>query len=140
MPHERPQACELRHTVRIVFSLSIELGGAYLLVVSPLLDLYEERAALLEDRRLLLPRLPATADELPALRHRVEQLRAAGVTEKSRWRVPVTLLRRLRCRAASRSSPPVLERQSAARKAFQWRLARAIAGSVCCSAGSMKPW
>jgi hypothetical protein len=62
--------------------LLVTLGGAYLLVVSPLLDLYEERAALLEDRRLLLPRLRATADELPALRDRVEQQRAAAGNRK----------------------------------------------------------
>jgi hypothetical protein len=62
--------------------LLVTLGGAYLLVVSPLLDLYEERATLLEDRRLLLPRLRATADELPALSDRGEQLRAAAGNRK----------------------------------------------------------
>lgn len=62
--------------------LLIVLGGTYLLVVSPLLDLYEESAALLEDRRLLLPRLRAAADELPALRERVEQLRNAAGSRK----------------------------------------------------------
>ncbi|HWO87406.1 MAG TPA: hypothetical protein VNN75_13080, partial [Stellaceae bacterium] len=58
------------------------LGGVYLLVVSPLLGLYAERAAVLEDRRMLVPRLRAAADELPALRARVEQLRAAAGTRK----------------------------------------------------------
>ncbi len=60
----------------------VALGGAYLLVVAPLLDLYAERAAVLENRRMLLPRLQAAADELPGLRARVEQLRAAAGTRK----------------------------------------------------------
>jgi hypothetical protein len=62
--------------------LLVALGGAYLLVVSPLRDLYEQRAALLEDRRLLLPRLRAVAEEPPALRERVEQLRSAAGSRK----------------------------------------------------------
>jgi hypothetical protein len=62
--------------------LLVTLGAAYLLAVSPLLDLYADRAALLEDRRLLLPRLRAAADELPALRERVEQLRNAAGSRK----------------------------------------------------------
>ena len=33
------------------------LAGVYLLVVAPLLDLYAERAAAVETRRMLLPRL-----------------------------------------------------------------------------------
>src|SRR5260370_35725737 len=51
-------------------------------VVSPLLGLYAERAAVLENRRMLVPRLRAAAEELPALRARVEQLRAAAGTRK----------------------------------------------------------
>ena len=62
--------------------LFVALGGVYLLVVSPLLGLYAERAAVLENRRMLAPRLRAAADELPALRARVEQLRAAAGTRK----------------------------------------------------------
>ena len=60
----------------------LALGGVYLLVVAPLFDLYAERAAVLENRRLLLPRLQAAAEELPSLRTRVEQLRTAAVTRK----------------------------------------------------------
>ena len=45
----------------------VALGAAYLLVVAPLLDLYAERAAVLENRRMLLPRLQAAADGSPAL-------------------------------------------------------------------------
>jgi general secretion pathway protein M len=60
----------------------VALGGVYLSVISPLLGLYAERAEVLENRRMLLPRLRATADELPALRARVEQLRAAAGTHK----------------------------------------------------------
>jgi hypothetical protein len=62
--------------------LFVALGGAYLVVASPLLSLYSERAALLENQRMLLPRLRAAADELPMLRARVEQLRSAAGTRK----------------------------------------------------------
>jgi hypothetical protein len=62
--------------------LLVTLGGVYLAVVSPLLGLYAERAAVLENRRMLVPRLRAAADELPTLRSRVEQLRAAAGTRK----------------------------------------------------------
>jgi general secretion pathway protein M len=62
--------------------LFVALGGVYLLVVSPLIGLYGERAAVLENRRMLVPRLRAAADELPALRARIEQLRAAAGTRK----------------------------------------------------------
>jgi len=60
----------------------LAVGGVYLLVAAPLTDLYAERAAVLENWRKLLPRLQAAADELPALRARVEQLRAAAGTRK----------------------------------------------------------
>ena len=62
--------------------LFVALGGVYFVAVSPLLGLYAERADVLEDRRMLVPRLRAAADELPALRARVEQLRAAAGTRK----------------------------------------------------------
>jgi general secretion pathway protein M len=62
--------------------LFVALGGVYLVVVSPLLDLYAERAARLEDRRMLLPRLRAAAGEPPGLRARVEQLRTTAGTRK----------------------------------------------------------
>ncbi len=62
--------------------LLIALGGVYLLVVSPLLDLYLQRATALENRQMLLPRLHAAADELPELRARIEQLRAGAGTRK----------------------------------------------------------
>jgi hypothetical protein len=62
--------------------LFVALGGLYLVVVSPLLGLYAERAAVLENRRMLVPRLRAAADELPTLRARAEQLRAAAGTRK----------------------------------------------------------
>jgi hypothetical protein len=60
----------------------VALGGVYLLVAAPLLDLYTERAAVLENRQMLLPRLKAAAEELPELRAHVEQLRAAAGTRK----------------------------------------------------------
>jgi general secretion pathway protein M len=62
--------------------LFVVLGGIYLVVVSPLRDLYVARAAVVENQRMLLPRLRATADEVPALRARVEQLRTAAGTRK----------------------------------------------------------
>ena len=62
--------------------LFVALGGVYFVAVSPLLGLYAERADVMENRRMLLPRLRAAADELPALRARVEQLRAAAGTRK----------------------------------------------------------
>ncbi len=60
----------------------IALGGAYLVVVAPVLDLYAGRQTALEDRRMVLPRLFAAADELPLLRARVAQLRAAASLRK----------------------------------------------------------
>ena len=62
--------------------LFVALGGVYFVAVSPLLGLYAERADLLENRRMLVPRLRAAADELPTLRDRVAQLRAAAGTRK----------------------------------------------------------
>jgi general secretion pathway protein M len=56
----------------------LALGSAYFLVVAPVADLYAERQASLEDRRMVLPRLLAAAAELPSLRARVAQLRAAA--------------------------------------------------------------
>jgi general secretion pathway protein M len=60
----------------------LALGGAYLLVVAPVADLYSERQARLEDRRMVLPRLLAAAAELPSLRARLAQLRAAASLQK----------------------------------------------------------
>jgi hypothetical protein len=62
--------------------LLIALGAVYFLIVSPLLELYAERAAVLENQRALAPRLHAAEDELPLLHARVEQLRAAAGTRK----------------------------------------------------------
>lgn len=58
--------------------LLVGLGSVYLLIVTPILDLYSQREALLEDRRMLAPRLTAAAKELPALRTQVAQLRTAA--------------------------------------------------------------
>jgi general secretion pathway protein M len=62
--------------------LLVALAGVYFLVAAPLLGFYAQRAVAIEDRRMLLPRLRAAADELPALRARVELLRAAAGTRK----------------------------------------------------------
>ncbi len=55
----------------------IALVGVYFLVVTPLVDLYAERQSVLANRRMLLPRLKAAAEELPGLRARATELRAA---------------------------------------------------------------
>jgi general secretion pathway protein M len=60
----------------------ITLGGLYFMAVAPLLDLYADRQQRLEDGRMLLPRLQATAAALPGLRARVAELRAAARTRK----------------------------------------------------------
>lgn len=58
------------------------LGGLYFIAVAPLLDFYAQRQQRLEDGRMLLPRLQATAVALPELRARVAELRAAARTRK----------------------------------------------------------
>ena len=60
----------------------VVLGGVYLLAVAPLLDLYAGRQAVVENRRMLVPRLRAAAEELPALRARVGELRATASGRK----------------------------------------------------------
>jgi general secretion pathway protein M len=62
--------------------LLVTLGGFYLLVAVPILDFYAARAAVIENRRMLVPRLKAAADELPGLRARVADLRATAGTHK----------------------------------------------------------
>jgi general secretion pathway protein M len=62
--------------------LVLVLGSLYFLAAAPLVELYRQRAARLDDGRLLLPRLEAVADGLPALRARVAELRAAARTRK----------------------------------------------------------
>ena len=56
--------------------LLVVLGAVYLVVAAPLIELYASREAGLENKRMLVPRLKAAADQLPALRARVTQLRA----------------------------------------------------------------
>ena len=60
----------------------LALSAAYLLVVAPVAGLYAERQSTLETRRMLLPRLKAAADELPELRARAAELRAAANARK----------------------------------------------------------
>src|SRR5207244_5935350 len=60
----------------------LALSAAYLLVVAPLGELYAERQAALENRRMLLPRLMSAADEVPGLRARAAELRAAAGTRE----------------------------------------------------------
>ena len=62
--------------------LLLALGVVYLVVAAPLLDLYAGRAAVLENRRMLVPRLKAAADELPELRASVAELRATAGARK----------------------------------------------------------
>jgi general secretion pathway protein M len=56
--------------------------GVYLVMVVPLVNYYAERQSVLENRRMLLPRLSAAAEELPALRARGSELRAAAGARK----------------------------------------------------------
>ena len=62
--------------------LLIALAAVYFLVVTPLMDLYAERHSVLENRRMLLPRLQVAAEELPGLRAKVSELRAAAGARK----------------------------------------------------------
>ena len=62
--------------------LCLALGGVYLLLVSPVLELYSQREATLADRRMLAPRLTAAAAELPGLRARLVELQATATTRK----------------------------------------------------------
>ena len=62
--------------------LLVVLGAVYLVVAAPLIELYAGRAALVEDKRMLVPRLKAAADELPELRARVAGLRATAGAAK----------------------------------------------------------
>lgn len=71
-----------RGRILAVTLVLVVLAGLYLVVAAPLLELYAERAAVLEKGQTLLPRLHAAADELPGLRAQVEQLRAAAGTRK----------------------------------------------------------
>jgi hypothetical protein len=58
--------------------LSVALAILCTLAVAPLLDLYAVRAASLEARRALVAKLNAIEGQLPALRKRVAELRAAA--------------------------------------------------------------
>ena len=60
--------------------LCLVLGGVYLLLVSPILDLCSQREATLADRRMLAPRLSVAAAELPELRARLAELQASATT------------------------------------------------------------
>lgn len=62
--------------------LLISLAGFYLLAIDPLLDFYAQRQAVLEQRRMLFPHLKAAAEELPGLRARASELRAAANNRK----------------------------------------------------------
>jgi general secretion pathway protein M len=58
------------------------LGGVYLLFVAPLIEFYADRAALMKTRELLLVKQHAAAADLPALRTRIAEIRAAGDSSK----------------------------------------------------------
>ena len=62
--------------------LLVVLGAVYLVVAAPLIELYSSRAAVLENRRMLVPRLKSAADELPDLRARIAELRATAGARK----------------------------------------------------------
>ena len=54
------------------------LAAVYVTVVAPLLQFYADRAVLIETRQSLQLKLDAVAAELPALRARIDELRAGG--------------------------------------------------------------
>ncbi|HUC12744.1 MAG TPA: type II secretion system protein GspM [Stellaceae bacterium] len=62
--------------------LFLVVGTVYFLAAAPLVDLYQQREAKIEDGRMLLPRLEAIARQLPALRSEVARLRAAARIRK----------------------------------------------------------
>lgn len=62
--------------------LFLVLVVLYFVAAAPLLDLYEQREAKIEDARMLLPRLEAVADRLPGLRAEIARLRATAHTRK----------------------------------------------------------
>jgi general secretion pathway protein M len=59
----------------------IAVASVYLVVV-PLVNFYAEHQSVLENRRMLLPRLRAAAEELRGLRARASELRAAAGARK----------------------------------------------------------
>jgi general secretion pathway protein M len=62
--------------------LLLALVILYFLAIAPLLDLYQQREAQIEDARMLLPRLAAVVDRLPTLRAEVARLRATARMRK----------------------------------------------------------
>jgi general secretion pathway protein M len=62
--------------------LLVVLAAVYLLLVAPVLGLYRERAAILDERLMLAPRLSAAGAEVPALRARLATLAAASRARK----------------------------------------------------------
>jgi general secretion pathway protein M len=60
----------------------IAVASVYLVMVVPLMNLYAGRQSVLENRRILLPRLRAAAEELPGLRARASELHAAAGARK----------------------------------------------------------
>lgn len=62
--------------------LLLVLAAVYLLAAAPILGLYRERAARLDERLMLAPRLDAAAAEVPALRARLARLTARSRARK----------------------------------------------------------
>jgi hypothetical protein len=58
--------------------LSAAIGLTYVAIIAPLLGTYQQRAATLSDRRSLMPRIALLAEEVPALRARLAELKTAG--------------------------------------------------------------
>jgi len=58
--------------------LGAAIGLAYLGIISPLWSMYRQGDATLSDRRLLMPRVELLAQEVPTLRARRAELKAAG--------------------------------------------------------------
>jgi Tfp pilus assembly protein PilO len=58
------------------------LAALYVAVAAPLLALYADNAALIDNRQMLLFKLNAIAQELPNLRARVAEMRSAATSDK----------------------------------------------------------
>src|SRR5262249_7769741 len=82
---ERPWGALVGRRSRLlaIILLLAALGAVYLLVADPLLDLYTGRQTILEQRRMLALHLAALASEVPTLRARVAEVRAAASNSRA---------------------------------------------------------
>jgi general secretion pathway protein M len=72
----------LRGRVLALSLAALALGVIYLMAVAPLLEFYADNQVAADTKRGLVARLDAVSRELPALRSRVAELRAAAANDK----------------------------------------------------------